>query len=168
MKILFNNPYFRFFALLSLLVFTKNCTNSEVIELPKLKKISPKIEIVAYIYSIIKKDGEDLVVVDVIDYNINDNSANQNESNRIDLPNGYSILNEKVELMEKIISDSVDITMQTLNYDDYGNFKFNEKIDSDTFKQVFLNTEYERYKHIPFKITLVDNQITSITEIYMP
>ena len=70
--------------------------------------------------------------------------------------------------MEKIISDSVDITMQTLNYDDYGNFNFNEKIDSDNFEQIYLNPEYERYKHIPFKITLVDNQITSITEIYIP
>ena len=168
MKTLFNNPYLRFLVLLSLLAFIISCTDTEKKELPKLKKASPEIEIVAFINDVIKKEGKILIVVDVIDYSKSDNSANQNKANRIDLPNGYSIINEKIEFTRKAISDAVIITMQTLNYDDYGNFKFNEKIDFDKFEQIYLNSEYDRYKHIPFKVTLIDNRITSITEIYIP
>ena len=168
MKILFNNPYLGFFALFSFLVFTISCKDTEIKELPKLKKAPPAIEIVVYINNVIKKKGETFIVIDVIEYKKNSNSADQNKTNRIDFPNGYSIINEKIEFTERAISDSVIITMQTLNYDDHGNFKFNEKTDFDKFEQIYLNPEYDRYKHIPFKVTLIDNQITSITEIYIP
>ncbi len=168
MKFFFNISNLNLFALFSFLVLTISCEDTEVKELPKLKKVSPEIEMVAYINNILKKEGKTSIVIDVIDYNNNDNSANQNKENRIDLPNGYSIINTKVEFTEKMISDSVDITMQTLNYDDYGNFNFNEKINLNSLAKIYNIPDMGRYKQIPFRITLSNDQITSITEIYIP
>lgn len=168
MKNIFNISNLSLFALFSFFVFSISCKDAEVKELPKLKKVSSEIEIVAYVNNVFKKEGKTSIVIDVIDYNSNDNSDNQTKAERIDLPNGYSIINAKVELTEKVISDSVEITMQTLNYDDYGNFKFNEKVSLNNLMNIYNISDMERYKQIPFKITLSDDQITSITEIYIP
>ena len=168
MTVSFKIPHLIFCTLIGLIVFTISCTDTEVKELVKLKKEHIEIKAVAYINSVIKKGGKYFIVVDLVEYSKSDNSATHGKTNRIDLPNGYSIINQKIEFTEKVISDTVIITMQTLNYDDYGNFKFKEKIDIDKLKKLYLNPEYERYKHIPFQITAIDNQINSITEIYIP
>lgn len=159
---------YRFILPLCFVLLNLSCTDKNE-EIKQKAKIKPSlIEEIFYIDTVFQKNEKKYAILDIINYTISVDSSNLNKSDIIKFPNGYSILNEKVEFMEQIISDSVDITMQTLNYDDYGNFNFNEKIDSDNFEQIYLNPEYERYKHIPFKITLVDNQITSITEIYIP
>ena len=168
MTVSFKIPHPIFCTLIGLIVFTISCTDTEVKELVKLKKEHIEIKAVAYINSVIKKGGKYFIVVDLVEYSKSDNSVTHGKTNRIDLPNGYSIINQKIEFTEKVISDTVIITMQTLNHDDYGNFKFKEKIDIDKLKKLYLNPEYERYKHIPFQITAIDNQINSITEIYIP
>lgn len=157
-----------FVAFFSFLVFAISCKDAEVKELPKPKNVTHEIEIFAYINNVLKKEGKTLIVIDVIAYNNNDNSVNQKKVDRIDLPNGYSIINKKVELAEKVVSDSVDITMQTLNYDDYGNFKFNEYVSLSNLVDIYNMPDMGRYKQIPFKISLSNDQITSITEIYIP
>ena len=164
----FNISNLSFVALLWFFVFTISCKDAEVIKLPKSKMVSPEIEIFAYINNVIKIEGKTLIVIDVIDYNNNDNSVNQNYVNKIDLPNGYSIINKKVELKKKIVLDSVDITMQTLNYDNYGNFKFNEKVSLSNLIYIYNMPNMVRYKQIPFRIKLSNDQITSIIEIYIP
>jgi len=168
MRKYFNISNLSFVALFSFLVFTISCKDAEVKKLLKSKKVSPDIEIFAYINNVLKKEGKTSIVIDVIDYNNNDNSVNQKKADRIDLPNGYSIINEKVELTPKAISDSVDITMQTLSYDDYGNFKFNEKVSLNNLIKIYNMPDMGRYKQTPFRITLSNDQITSITEIYIP
>ena len=168
MAVSYKIPHLIFCTLIGLIVFTISCTDTEVKELANLKKAHIEIKAVAYINSVIKKEGKHFIVVDMVDYSKRDSSATHGKTNRLDLPNGYSIINKKIEFIEKVISDTVIITMQTLNYDDYGNFKFKEKIDIDKLKKLYLNPDYERYKHIPFKITSIDNQIKSITEIYIP
>lgn len=157
-----------FVAFFSFLVFAISCKDAEVKELPKPKNVPHEIEIFAYINNVLMKEGKTLIVIDVIAYNNNDNFVNQKKVDRIDFPNGYSIVNEKVELAEKVVSDSVNITMQTLNYDDYGNFKFNENVSFKNLVKTYNVQDMGRYKQIPFKITLSNDQITSITEIYIP
>ncbi|VAX26492.1 hypothetical protein MNBD_IGNAVI01-945 [hydrothermal vent metagenome] len=164
-----NSFKIRYFLFLGLIVLTLSCTDKPSEKKSKIKTVTAtSSEGFFYIDSVYEKDGKRYAVVDMIEYENKIDSSDHNKQNRIDLPNGYYIINKKVEPKEKIVSDSVTITMQTLNYDEYGNFKFNEKVNFNELMKTYNMPENNRYKHIPFKITFSNDRIISIAEIYIP
>ena len=169
MKYIHKNRYSLSLLFFILILITLSCSDKPNKEKTSKKIVTPTVtEGIYYIDSIYKKNGKSYATIDMIEYEKITDSSDQNKQNKIDLPNGYYIINEKAELIEKPLADSVTITMQTLHYDEYGNFKYNEKINLDELIKTLSNPENKRYKHIPFKITLTNNKITSITEIYIP
>ncbi len=169
MKNSFKNLHFSYFLFLGLIILTFSCTDKPSEKKSNIKSAAAApTEGVFYIDSVYVKNDHPYAVVDMIEYENKIDSSSQIMQNKIELPNGYYIINKKVEPIEKIIADSVIITMQTLNYDEYGNFKFNEKVNLDEFIKTFSNPDNKRYKHIPFKITFSNHRIISIAEIYIP
>ncbi len=132
-----------------------SCSEKKIEEeqVPQIK--STPVELTCFANQVIKKNEHFLIVYDEVKFE---------KSKKIEI----SIQNEKIELIEKQISDSAKIVMQTLNYDEFGNHKFNEQISLEKFQSIFANPEFERYKHIPFKITTIGDQAISIEEIYIP
>jgi len=87
------------------------------------------------------------------------------------------IINENPQLRTFIITNNVEIIMQTLSHTSNGNFENNQSISFDYFKQKFNDTtsyndypyNYSNYlKAIPYWITIENNTITKIEEQYMP
>ena len=160
--------YFQHSLLFCLIVLSFSCTDKPSEEKLKTKIVSPPIEETFYIESVFEKSGHQFVSVDMIEYSNSIDSPDIKQKNKIELPNSYYIINENIELTEMTITDSVDITMQTLSHDNYGNFKFNEKISFLTFMKIYNSEGYERYRLIPFRITHIRDEIISIDEIYIP
>ncbi len=83
-----------------------------------------------------------------------------------DEANVPAVVNDKDEQHNFPVSDTVQIFMQTFDYDDDGNYKINQKIMLEQLIQA-LNRE-ERYKFIPFDIVIKGDEIVKITEKYIP
>ncbi len=161
--------HFYFLVFIGLIFLTLSCKEkSNTEKIIKRTAVNSFTEGTFYIDSVYVKNGKYYATVDKIEYKKRADKNDNTKQNKIDLPNGYYITNDKVEPTQKSISDSVTITMQTINYDEYGNFKFNEKISLIDFINAFNKPENKRYKHIPFKIAFSNNTIISITEIYIP
>jgi len=169
MKNSFKNLHFSYFLFLGLIILTFSCTDKSAEKRSNIKSVATApTEGTFYIDSVYVKNDHPYAVVDMIEYKNKIDSSSQNMQNKIELPNGYYIINEKVEPIKKTIADSVIITMQTLNYDEYGNFKFNEKVNFNDFLKTFNMPHNKRYKHIPFRIAFANDRIISIAEIYIP
>lgn len=83
-----------------------------------------------------------------------------------DEANVPAVVNDKEEIINYPVSDSVEIYMQTFDYDDDGNYKVNQQIILEQLTAA-LNRE-ERYKFIPFDIVVKGDEIVKITEKYIP
>lgn len=86
------------------------------------------------------------------------------------------IINENPKLRTFVVSDNVEIFMQTLTHTPDWSFSWNDEVSFDEFKQKFNDTnqfdEYpqnynEHLKSVPYEITIKDNVITKIQEVYM-
>lgn len=132
-----------------------SCSEKKVAEKQSTQIKSTPVELTCLINKVFKKNEHFWIVCDEIKYK---------KSEKIDI----SIINEKVELIEKEISDSVKVLMQTLNYDEFGNHIFNETISLQKFQLLYSDFEFERYKHIPFKIKIIQDKVVLIEEIYIP
>ena len=131
------------------------CSEKQRVEEPKSQTSIISIDLYCQIDNISFNNGNYSISYDEVEYHKSENLE-------------ITIQNEKIELIEKQISDSAKIVMQTLNYDEFGNHKFNEQVSLKKFQSLFSDTEFERYKHIPFKIKITDDQVISIEEIYIP
>jgi len=131
-----------------------------------------------FIKGIVKKEEKYFASIVFLDYQLKseEDEIRQKKSLRqfpdslevLELPDAY-LLNVKRKKPELILIDkSVHILMQTLNYDSTGNFSFNENITLNRFFGFFTTQESQRYEKIPFKITLFNNEINSVTELYLP
>lgn len=141
--------------LLLFIIIGFSCSEKKIEEeqVPQIK--STPVELTCLVDQVIKKNEHFLIVYDEVRFEKSENIE-------------ISIQNEKIELIEKQISDSAKIVMQTLNYDEFGNHKFNDMIITEKFQTLYSDPEFERYKQIPFKITTTRDQVISIEEIYIP
>lgn len=132
-----------------------SCSENKIEEeqVPQIK--STPVELTCFVDQVIKKNEHFWIVYDEVKFEKSENIE-------------ILIQNKKVELIEIQISDSANIVMQTLNYDEFGNHKFNDTIIIEKFQTLYSDPEFERYKHIPFKITTTRDQVISIEEIYIP
>jgi hypothetical protein len=84
------------------------------------------------------------------------------------IPNDIYIRN-KIQKIEKLeIDDNVKIFMQTLTYDDYGNYHANEEININKFIELLSNSTERNYINFPFFIKTSNNKIILIKEQYLP
>lgn len=165
----FKNLHPLYFLFLGLIILILSCTDKPSEKKSNIKSAAvTQTEGTFYIDSVYEKNSKLHAIIDKIEYKKGTDTSNKNNRNKIKLPNGYYIINKKVEPTEKMIADSVIITMQTLNYDEYGNFKFNEKVNFNELMKAYNMSKNKRYKHIPFRITFSNDRIISIAEIYIP
>lgn len=84
------------------------------------------------------------------------------------IPNDIYIRN-KIQQIEKLkIDDNVKIFMQTLTYDDYGNYHANEEININKIIELLSNSTERNYINFPFFIKTSNNKIILIKEQYLP
>ncbi len=83
-------------------------------------------------------------------------------------PNNIYIRNNEESVETALIDSSTSILMQTLSYDELGNFSINEKINIDEFTKL-LYPNYERnFINYPFLVKIKNNKIIQIKEEYIP
>jgi len=58
--------------------------------------------------------------------------------------------------------------MQTLSYNQNGNYNFNEKIQISKLISLLNNKEYQRFKFKLYDFHILNNEIVSIKEVYLP
>lgn len=118
----------------------------------------------------IKQVGQSVIAkIDLIEYQkMSEINPKLKENQILELPSGFCYLNEKVNIEEYSVADTVSIIMQTFSYDDEGNFNFNQIVQLSELIEFFKTSESERIKFTPFKIRKENNTITSLTQIYIP
>ncbi|HEX2869000.1 MAG TPA: hypothetical protein VHO03_18310 [Ignavibacteriales bacterium] len=89
-------------------------------------------------------------------------------ANLPDPPQGFYIRNPKIDSLKIKISANPDIIMQTLSYDDSGNFKFNEAIGLQKFLSIFSRNNYAQFRHKPFSFKIMNGEIITVKEKYIP
>ncbi len=107
--------------------------------------------------------------IDFIEYKkIADVDSTVQISQIIELPNGFCYSNNEILLKSYPFRKNVKIVMQTFSYTKDGNFNFNQIVALNELVDYFQKPEHERILLSPFRITLIDHQISSLTEIYIP
>lgn len=84
------------------------------------------------------------------------------------IPNDIYIRNKDQKVEELEIDENVKIFMQTLTYDDYGNYHANEEININKFIELLSKSTERNYINFPFFIKTSNNKITLIKEQYLP
>jgi len=153
-----------------LFAFLFQACNNEQIKV--IEKQTKKIQIeegFCYLKNVKQVGDTVFAIVDFIEHRKTaDVGVDLAKSQVIELPNGFSFTNEKVELEKFEIADSVLIIMQTFSHFIDGNFKFNQKIELSELVKLFSKTNENRISFSPFRIKLEDKITTSLTEIYIP
>ncbi|MCU7503022.1 MAG: hypothetical protein HF314_08110 [Ignavibacteria bacterium] len=85
-----------------------------------------------------------------------------------DPPQGFYIRNPEKDSLKVKISANPVIIMQTLSYDNSGNFKFNEAISLQKFLSIFSRKDYAQFRQKPFSFEIKNGEIISIKEKYIP
>lgn len=130
--------------------------NSKKEEVKKTGLENKSEEIVVKTVLIVNADSVDnKVLLEIDEVNISKDEAN--------MP---VVMNDKIDQNNYSLSDSVEIFMQTFDYDNDGNYKVDQKILPEQFIKSFNNQE--RYKYIPFEIRVKGDKIVKITEKYIP
>ncbi len=129
----------------------------------------------AFIDSSFKKNGESFIVIDTMEFLKGEEAVKAfNEDRRHgitkekNLPGGFYIRNTKKDSIAFVLPDTASIIMQTLHYDNSGNFKYNESITAKQFMALINSDKFQRYKLVPFNIKIADGKIDSVWEVYLP
>ncbi|GBD90461.1 hypothetical protein BMS3Abin04_01178 [bacterium BMS3Abin04] len=156
--------------LLTCFVLLQSCgkaTENKKAEVKETKII--KIEKYCFINRISRKDGKVSAGLDFIEYKkIKDLNSSLKQKQKIELPNGYCYVNDEEKTVDYPVSNKATIVMQTMDYDNDGNFKFNEIVSLARLVDFFSKPESQRLKHEPFKVIFKNDKIVSIKEIYIP
>jgi hypothetical protein len=152
---------------------TENRQNNNKNAPPKITKVNLNCK--GYIDDVYNKNGSNYFSIDTVEwlsgkaavkaFNM-DKKAGKNLVST--LTNGYYIRNLKIDSLKFKISDTAKVVMQTLSYNNMGNYNFNEKIQISRFLKLLNNKEYKRLKFKLYKFQIINNEITSIEEIYLP
>lgn len=135
-------------------------------EIPQVKEI---VEKYGFVKNIISDSGKYFAEIDFIDYLKNsDIDSTIPDAQIIELPNGYSYVNKEVKNEKIAIVDSAKIILQTFSYDSSGNFNFNQSVKLNEIVETLKKNKDKVILHSPFRIGIDNNQIISLTEIYIP
>ena len=142
----------------------------------KKEVLSDSLKKTGFILGIIKDDNREFLMVDtvqVIKNNDTDYSAKQDQKKEsLDAQsivlNGFTIINSKKDSTKLLIDKNTEIVFQTFSFDSTGNFKFNEKLNYETFMNLLSSKDFDRFRNIPFKFVIKNDTSISIKEIYIP
>ena len=85
-----------------------------------------------------------------------------------ELPDNYYIRNLKIDSLKFSVSDTAEVMMQTYSYNQTGNYNFNQKIPVSKFITLLSDKNFERFKFKLYKFHILNNEIVSIKEKYLP
>ena len=168
------------FVLIAFLIIISGCETNKV----KYQKtdnktpskiIKQELNCTGYIKAIQKNGNSNILTIDTVEmYNgeaaekafNKDKNEGKNKINEI--TDGYYISNSKVDSLKFRISDTANVIMQTLSYNQNGNYNFNEKIQISKLISLLNNKEYQRFKFKLYDFHILNNEIVSIKEVYLP
>jgi len=150
-------------------------------EVKQLKETSPCTQCennltftcTAFITGLEKCDENNILKFDSVAYFTGNEALkayakDKKNDSKLEAPAGFYIRNESVDSLNFVISNNCEIVMQTLSHDAEGNYKFNEKITWERFNKLFRTEGLNFFKHKPFRLSIVNSEIVSIKEIYIP
>ena len=127
------------------------------------------IEKLGFVKNINKEPGKYNAVIDFIDFIKNSEiDSTILETQKIEVPNGYSYVNKEIENEKIAIADSVKIVLQTFSFNDDGNFNFNQSVEINEVVKALREKKDNVFLHSPFRIKIANNKIIDLTEIYIP
>ena len=140
------------------------------------KNLNLNLDCTGYIISDVLNEGSaNYLVIDTVEWFSGDAAVKafkldqkEGKNTTNETPGGYYIRNDKIDSLKFIISDTANVVMQTLSYNQSGNYNFNEKIPTSKFISLLNDKEYQRFKFKPYKFHILNNEIVSIKEIYIP
>ena len=175
-------PKFIFASLivLSLLSFgCKNETKRTYTRQQEQKSIEHKNDIsgerFGYIKQIDLKDGNYFASIVFLEYRIKSEDGKAKSTAKfadslevLELPDGYYFCLKGKSPETILIDTSAEIIMQTLSHDPSGTYKFNEIVKIKRLHELYSTKKAERFAQIPFRFSIKQNTIQSITEKYIP
>ena len=127
------------------------------------------IEKLGFVKNINKESDKYFAVIDFIDYIKNSEiDSTILETQKIEVPNGYSYVNKEIENEKIAIADSAKIILQTFSFNDDGNFNFNQSVEINEVVKALREKKDNIFPHSPFRIKIANNKIIALTEIYIP
>ena len=161
--------YFFSAVLIFVSIFTGCQKNQEAPKTEKMNVIPNIIEKLCFLEDVRNEDTKNYATVDFIDYlKTSDADSLIFATKKIDLPNGYSYVNNKIESEKFEIADTAKIILQTFSFDNDGNFNFNQTVKLTELEDALKNKNDNLFLNSPFKIKLENNKIITLTEIYIP
>ncbi len=127
------------------------------------------IEKLGFVKNINKESNKYYAEIDFIDYIKNSEiDSTIIDTQRIEVPNGYSYVNKEIENKKIAIADSAKIILQTFSFNNDGNFNFKQSVGVNEIAKALLEKKDNIFLHSPFRINISNNKIISLTEIYIP
>ena len=164
--------------LITFLIILNACgKNNNKEQILKEESPSPKLNIncTGYIKGIFNEGKTNYLIIDTVELFTGDdairafNKDKRDSKNKItEITNGYYIRNIKTDSLKFRVSDSANVVMQTLSYNQSGNYNFNEKIGISKFISLLKNEEHQRFKFKLYRFQIINDEAVSITEIYLP
>jgi hypothetical protein len=135
-----------------------------------------RIELIGYIRGLWEQHGQRAMAFDQIEWLTGEEAANAMREDGLcggsdadcQPPNGFYARDLEDKLVAYSLTESVSITMQTLSHEPDGSFKADEAIDLARFRQLPCQDATAHLHAVPYWITLVDGDVTSIKEQYVP
>ncbi|MGE5401837.1 MAG: hypothetical protein ACM3S2_15665 [Ignavibacteriales bacterium] len=135
----------------------------------------PNFNCTGYIKAVSTGMDANYVLIDTVEWFSGDDALkaySEDKKKKItnlpDPPQGYYIRNPKKDSLKIKISAKPEIIMQTLSYDTSGNFKFNEAISLQKFLSIFSWKDYAQFRQKPFSFEIMNGEIISVKEKYIP
>ncbi len=155
--------------LISLLIFLVSCNAKEERAVKDTFPTNTTSEKFCFVKNLSKVNNEAYATLDFIEYKKKTELDSVNiKGEIIDLPGGYCYANRIVESVKFLFNDNANIIMQTFSYDDEGNYNFNQSIKLTELIERLPTLQENGLANTPFKIAIRNNQIISLTEIYLP
>ena len=158
-----------FKSILIIVLIFSGCQQN--LEPPKTNKteVVSVTEKFCFLRDVQNEESKNYATIDFIDYQKTAEldptiSADQ----KIDLPNGYSYVNKKIESEKFEFADSAKIILQTFSFDKDGNFNFNQLVKLTELEDALKNKNKNLFLNSPFKVKIENNKIIALTEIYIP
>ena len=128
-----------------------------------------------YITSVYSKGNSNYLTIDTVQWLTGNNAIIAYKAdnklakvNNSDLPGGFYIRNNSIDSITVAIPDSAVIIMQTLSYNNTGNYNFNQKITAQKFLKILEQKGSERFLHKLYNFKIINNKALSIREKYIP
>lgn len=128
-----------------------------------------------YLKQIVFKDGNYFASIVFLEYRIKSEDGKAKSLLQfadsleiLELPDGYFFCLKGKSPETILIDTSAEIVLQTLSHDPSGSYKFNEIVDRKRLHELYASKKAERFAQIPFRFSIKQNTVQSITEKYIP